>query len=115
MDGEKKLVVVSVSAALICLTVLYGFLFVALWAYKELVGLSLVVVLIALAGVHMRGKLNEQALRRERYHHHEEIPLDLDGEPYYWPKGAQQNPHHQSVQQEQGYGAYGGQQQQVRF
>jgi hypothetical protein len=94
MDGERKFVVSIVGVSIICITVLYGFLFVSLWRYKELVGLSLLAVVILLALVYMRGRLNEQQLRRERYQHHQEIPLDSYGEPYYWPQDVQENPNH---------------------
>jgi hypothetical protein len=94
MDGERKVTVFMVGLSIFCLTVLYSFLFVSLWRYKELVGGSLLVVVILLALVFMKGKLNEQRLRRERYHHHLEIPLDWRGEPNYWPHDAQENPSH---------------------
>ena len=94
MDGERKATVFMLGLSIFCITVLYSFLFVSLWHYKELVGLSLLVVVILLAVVFMKGKLNEQRLRRERYQHHQEIPLDWRGEPYYWPQDAQENPYH---------------------
>jgi hypothetical protein len=94
MDGERKVTVFMVGLSIFCITVLYGFLFISLWRYKELVGLSLLAVVILLAVVFMIGKLNEQHLRRVRYQHHQEIPLDGVGEPHYWPQGAQENPYH---------------------
>jgi hypothetical protein len=94
MDGERRFVTVMIGVGMICLTMLYVFLFVSLWAYRQWVGASLLAVLVALAVVYMRGRLNEQQLRRVRYRHHEEIPLDVCGEPYYWPQDAQENPNH---------------------
>lgn len=94
MDGERKVTVFMVGLSIFCITVLYSFLFVSLWRYKEAVGLSLLAVVILLALVFMKGKLTEQRLRRERYRHLEELPLDGRGEPYYWPQGAQENPYH---------------------
>ena len=76
MDGEKKLSVLVFGLAILCNTILYGFLFVSLWRYKELVGLTLLIVLVAIAGVHIRGQLIEQRLRQARYHHAKETPLD---------------------------------------
>ena len=76
MDGEKKLSVLVFGLAILCITILYGFLFVSLWRYKELVGLTLLIVLVAIAGVHIRGQLIEQRLRQARYHHAKETPLD---------------------------------------
>jgi hypothetical protein len=96
-DGERKFVLVLLGVGMIGLTVLYTFLFVSLWAYKEWVGLSLFLLLVVVGLVSVLGRLNEQRLRRERYHYHEEIPLDVQGEPYYWPTDAQENPYHAGV------------------
>jgi hypothetical protein len=89
MDGGRRFTVVMIGAGMICLTVLYVFLFVSLWAYRQWVGVSLLAVV-----VYMRGRLNEQQLRRVRYRHHEEIPLDGCGEPYYWPLSRAASPPH---------------------
>ncbi len=94
MDGEKKCVLVMIALGFICLTVLYVLLFVSLWPYKEWVGVSLLVILALVIVVWLRGRLNEQQLRQVRYRHHEELPLDVWGEPMYWPEGVQENPHH---------------------
>jgi hypothetical protein len=93
MDGEKKLVIISLSAGAVCLTVLYSFLFIALWDYRQFVGLSLVAVFLAVVWVYIRGRLNEQDLRTVRYRHHEETPLDEKGEPFFYREGWQANPH----------------------
>ncbi len=99
---EKSLVVGAVSVVVVCLTVVYVFTFVSLWAYKELVGASLLLLVVgtitAAVWVRLRGRLIEQQLRQVRYHHHEEIPLDVAGEPYYWPGEVQENPYHVSSQ-----------------
>jgi len=100
LRAEKTLVVVTVGVGMVCLTVVYVFLFVSLWAYKELVGASLLLLVVgtitAVVWVRLRGRLIEQQLRQVRYHHHEEIPLDVAGEPYYWPGEVQENPYHVS-------------------
>src|SRR5690348_14458646 len=93
MDGEKKFVLMIVAIVVLCLTVVYGFLFVSLWPYREWVGVSLLGLVVLLVLVFIRGKLNEQALRQVRYRHHEETPLDAYGEPHYWHTGTQINPH----------------------
>jgi hypothetical protein len=93
MDGEKKLVLLIVGIVVVCLTVLYGFLFISLWPQREWVGLSLFGIVVALAGVFIRGRMGEQDLRQTRYNHHLETPLDAGGEPYYWHPGTQVNPH----------------------
>jgi membrane protein implicated in regulation of membrane protease activity len=93
MDGEKKFLLVMIGLTIICITILYSFLFVALWQYKELVGLSLFAVLLLAAWVFLRGRLNEQDLRVIRFRHHEETPLDDQGEPMFFRSDMQVNPH----------------------
>jgi uncharacterized membrane protein len=113
MDGEKKFVLLIVGIVVLCLTVLYSFLFIALWPQREWVGLSLFAVLVALAGVYMRGRMGEQDLRQTRYDHRVETPLDGSGEPVYWHQDAQVNPHRlrSSAPTAQGsYQSYQGQQ-----
>ena len=93
MDGEKKFVLVVICLTMICLTVLYVFLFISLWPYRIWVGVSLLMVVIGtlasfvLTGV--LGSLNEQQLRRERVRYHEELPTDRIGQPYYMPNEMQ--------------------------
>lgn len=93
MDGERKLLLIVVGVGLVCLTVLYSFLFLALWQYKELVGASLLGVVLLAFAVYLRGKLTEQDIRIIRFRHKEETPLDDNGEPLYYHQGFQVNPH----------------------
>ncbi len=93
MDGEKKLVIVVVGLVALCITVLYSFLLIALWEYRQFVGLSLLAVILLAVLIFLRGRLTEQELRVVRYHHHEETPLDAKSEPLYWHQGYQPNPH----------------------
>jgi hypothetical protein len=95
MDGERKFIVLAVCVGVLCLTVLYLCLFLSLWEYRQWVGLSLLAVIVAPVVVYLSGRLNEQDLRRTRYRHHEETPLDPAGEPMYWHPGTQPNPHRQ--------------------
>jgi membrane protein implicated in regulation of membrane protease activity len=95
MDGEKKLIIVAVGLVAFCTTVLYSFLFIALWEYRQFVGLSLLAVILLAVVVFLRGRLTEQELRVVRYRHHEETPLDERGEPLYWRQEYQPNPHRQ--------------------
>lgn len=74
---------------------LYSFLFISLWPYRQWVGASLLGALILLVVVYARGRINEQNLRQVRYRRHEEIPLNMAGEPVYWPSDVQRNPHYQ--------------------
>jgi membrane protein implicated in regulation of membrane protease activity len=93
MDGAKKFVLLIVGTIAVCLTVLYSFLFIALWDYRQFVGLSLLGVVFVAAWVFFRGRLNEPDLRVVRFHHHVETPLDDRGEPRYWHQGYQANPY----------------------
>jgi hypothetical protein len=102
-EAEKRLILALIVLGLLCLTILYVFLFISLWAYKEAVGLSLLVVLGLIVAVYLRGKLNEQDLRWSRIRHSEEIPLDGRGEPRYLPAGAQPNPHRMPAAQPSQY------------
>jgi hypothetical protein len=94
VNGEKKFLLVVAAVVVLCVTVVYAFLFISLWSYREWVGASLLALVVLSVVVWMCGKLNEQALRRVRYRYHEETPLDAQGEPYYWQQGMQPNPHH---------------------
>ena len=93
MDGAKKFALLIVGTLAVCLTVLYSFLFIALWDYRQFVGLSLLGVVFVVAWVFARGRLVEQDLRVARFRHHEETPLDRNGEPLFWHQGYQPNPH----------------------
>ena len=93
MDGQDKLVVLAVCLTIICLTIVYCILFIVLWQYRQIIGLTLVAILLTAACVFMRGKLKEQDLREVRYRHHEETPLDDKGEPMFWQDNYQANPH----------------------
>jgi hypothetical protein len=93
MDGAHKFVLLVVGLVVVCLTILYSILFIALWEYRQLVGLSLFAVLLIGAWVFYRGWLNEQDLRVIRYHHNVETPLDDKGQPLYWHEGYKPNPY----------------------
>jgi len=93
MDSEEKLFVIIVGVTVICVTILYSFLFITLWDYRQWVGLSLLAMIIASAAVFLRGRMNEQDLRTMRYRHHEETPLDQNGELRFWHKDYQANSH----------------------
>ena len=93
MDGEEKLFWMIVCVTVICVTILYSFLFIALWDYRQWVGLSLLAVIIAGAVVFLRGKITEQDLRTTHFRHYDETPLDAKGEPMHWHQDYQANPH----------------------
>lgn len=117
-EGKKIFILTLIALGLLCLTILYVFLFFALWSYKEAVGLSLLGIVVLAVLVYLRGKLNEQNLRWTRIKQNEEIPLDQHGEPCYLPEGAQPNPyrvleaqHYQSSAYQSRQGSYGEQRQ----
>ncbi len=109
MDGEQKLMMIVYCLLALCLTIVYSFLFLSLWQYRTYVGLTLLVVIVFVivvpVWVHMRGKLNEQQLRHERFRYREEIPLDGEGEPRYLPADAQEN-RYRMTQQHRKYEEY---------
>jgi hypothetical protein len=121
MDGEQKFIVLIVSFALICLSVLGIILLVVLgqygiWVAFSLVGVTELVLLVA-TGIGVMRSFNEIQLRRERVHR-DEYPLDKEGQPYYIPKDAQVYPrqshypysaYNTSPYQEQERGYYGNQ------
>jgi hypothetical protein len=66
---------------------------IALWDYRQFVGLSLLGVILLAAIIFIRGRLVEQELRVVRYRHDVETPLDTNGEPVYWRQGYRLNPY----------------------
>lgn len=93
MDGEGKLTLIIVCICFICMTILYSFLFLALWDYRQWVGLSLLAVIIFGVFVFLRGKVTEQDLRVTRFNQHQEVPLDEREEPLFYHETWKPNPH----------------------
>jgi hypothetical protein len=64
--GERKYVLLAVCIVVVCVTILFSFLFVALWQFKLLVGISLLVILLSgtfsLCVVALRGSSRPQSL-----------------------------------------------------
>jgi hypothetical protein len=100
-DGEKKLVLGVVG--LVCVTVLCLLLFIALWAYKEIVATTLLVLLVLVVAVYLWGMINEQRLRHVRYHHREETPLPTSQYPPYIQGTQATGPYSLPVQPNQYY------------
>ena len=46
-SGERKFVLLALCLVSICLTILYSFLFIALWQFRLIVGASLLVILLS--------------------------------------------------------------------
>lgn len=93
MDGEQKFIIIVVSIAIICVTILYGILFFSLWAYRQYVGLSLLAVILLSVLVFLRGRWTEQNVRVMRFRHRDEVPLDEQGEPLFYHDTWKPNPH----------------------
>src|SRR5690348_4416581 len=66
-QGNAQLMVIACCIFAVCLTVVYTLLFVSLWPYREYVGASLLGVLLLLAVVYAKGRLNEQSLRHNAF------------------------------------------------
>ncbi len=97
MNGEKKAFMFLFMLTIVCISVMYTLLFVALWQYRFWVGISLLSLLAILVAVFVRGRIYEQNLRVVRFRHNEETPLDEDGEPRMWRSDMQENPYRMPV------------------
>ena len=86
----------------------------ALWAYKEIVALSLFGLFVLAVGVYLRGKWNEQNLRLIRYKQNEETPLIVPPYPHQI-QGAQPNQYYLPSNQYPMPVAYHNQQQEVKY
>lgn len=89
MDRERKTVLLVVGLIAFCFTVLAVLVFASLWPDRVVVAWVLLAVFGVLALTLVAGKINEMTLRRSRYHHHYETPLDEDGRPLFLPVGAE--------------------------
>ncbi len=105
MDGDTKFMLCVYCLFAICVTTLYCVLFYALWEYRAWVGASLLAIVMLLAVVYTRGKYTEQELRRMRFRHKEETPLDTMNESVFWHADVQPNPH-RAIPQHQYYQEY---------
>ena len=94
MNGERKAILFVTGLIVFCLTVVAVLVFASLWPQRQVVAWVLLVVFgsiaLALVFVPAAGKVNEMTIRHKRYHHHDETPLDEDGNPTHLPAGAQQ-------------------------
>jgi hypothetical protein len=65
--GERKYVLLAACIVGVCVTILFSFLFVALWQFKLLVGVCLLVILLSgtfsLCVVALRGSTQKQPLQ----------------------------------------------------
>jgi hypothetical protein len=93
MSVQQKMALICIYTLIVCGTILYVFLFIALWPERTYVGLSLLFVILLSVLVWLHGRFTEQVLRYKRYRYQEEIPLDSSGEPRHWPNWAQPNPY----------------------
>ena len=93
MNGHYKLGLFSLGMIMFSATVIVVVLFIALWPYHEIIAWCVLVlgVLAALVALFMAvvHQFNEMALRRRRYRHGEETPLDYQGYPTLLQSGQQ--------------------------
>ena len=91
-NGERQVSLAALSVIAFCATVVIIILFVALWDYRELVALCLLILLVlgALVWIFLAvaHHLNEMKLRQQRYRR-EETPLDACGHPTHLQPGEQ--------------------------
>jgi hypothetical protein len=86
-----------------CFVLVFFMLMACLWEYRLLIGGALILLLFIVVGVWIRGVITEQNLRIYRFHHDEETPLDLIGEPRFWRLDMQENKHRQNGYQQQAH------------
>lgn len=88
LNAEQRLILLL--SALATISIFGLVLLMALWAYKEIVALSLFGLFVLAVGVYLRGKWNEQNLRLIRYKQNEETPLIVPQQyPHQIQQGAQ--------------------------
>ena len=94
----------ALSLIVLCATVSIIIVFAALWEYRALVALCLlllgVLTALVLLGLLVAHRLNEMNLRHHRYHHQEETPLDAAGYPTLLQPG--QQPYYAAMQRRAG-------------
>jgi len=108
---KKQTVAIVLMIGFPCSVVLFFILMACLWDYRLWVGISLLTLIFLVAGVFIRGAINEQNLRIYRFDHKTETPLDLTGEPRFWRPDMKENPHRYNGH---GHGYYQGYQQEVK-
>lgn len=81
MDGKHQMALGAITLMVICITVLVTIVFIALWPQRTLVAWCLLASLLVTLLVSLLRSINEMSLRRKRYNHHSETPLDREGNP----------------------------------
>jgi hypothetical protein len=93
MNGERQVSLAALSVIAFCATVVIIILFVALWDYRELVALCLLILfvlgMLVWIFLAVARSLNEMSLRQQRYRHRDETPLDACGHPTHLKEGEQ--------------------------
>jgi hypothetical protein len=83
MDGEQRLIMLLSITAIITVSIVGTVLIIALWPYRLMIGVILVVCVVILLCVLIGVVVNEQLLRHKRVKYHTEPPLDRNGIPMY--------------------------------
>ena len=81
MDGEQRLIIMLAILAIIIVSIVGILLLVALWPYRVIIGLILVLCVVIMLGLLIFTIINEQMLRHKRVKYHSELPLDRNGMP----------------------------------
>ena len=83
MDGEQRLIIMLSILAMIIVGIVGILLLVALWPYRVIIGLILIVCVVIMLALLTFTIINEQVLRHKRIKYHSELPLDRNGMPQY--------------------------------
>lgn len=88
-NGRGQFILGALALIALCCTVIVGILFVALWQYREAVAWSLLALVTLIILVWLARSVNEMLLRRRRFQHQYETPLDRAGYPTLLQPGQQ--------------------------
>ena len=83
MDGEQRLIMLLSITAIIVVSIVGIVLLIALWPYRVIIGMILVLCVVIMLGLLASTTINEQVLRHKRVKYHTELPLDRNGIPHY--------------------------------
>lgn len=89
MDNGYKLGLGAVAVIVFCCTATIAMMFIALWQDRNIVAWCILGLIILVILVLLIRCFNEMSLRRKRYNHQSEIPLDAHGYPTILQPGQQ--------------------------
>lgn len=103
MDGKYKFGLGAAALIIFCITVIMAVVMIALWQQREIVAWCMLALAFLVVLVLLAHHVNEMSLRRRRFHHGYETPLDVQGRPVLLHPGQSQYPFY--VQRDIDYGA----------